>query len=63
MKKSIIPTNEIIENASYLSNVAQLNTIHAIIIVLVSVRWTVIGELTPTSITAKIDSVETLYTE
>lgn len=57
------PTNHIIENLSDLSNVAQLNPIHAIILVLVSVTLTVIGGLIPASIASKKDPVEALRTE
>ena len=57
------PTNQIIENLSDLSNVAQLNPIHAIILVLVSVTLTVIGGLIPASIASKKNPVEALRTE
>ena len=57
------PTNQIIENLSDLPNVAQLNPIHAIILVLVSVTLTVIGGLIPASIASKKDPVEALRTE
>ena len=57
------PTNQIIENLSDLSNVAQLNPIHAIILILVSVTLTVIGGLIPASIASKKDPVEALRTE
>ena len=57
------PTNQIIENLSELPNVAQLNPIHAIILILVSVTLTVIGGLIPASIASKKDPVEALRTE
>lgn len=57
------PTNQIIENLSDLPNVAQLNPIHAIILVLVSVTLTVLGGLIPASIASKKDPVEALRTE
>lgn len=57
------PTNRIIENLSELPNVAQLNPIHAIILVIVSVTLTVIGGLIPASIASKKDPVEALRTE
>ena len=57
------PTNQIIENLSELPNVAQLNPIHAIILVIVSVTLTVIGGLIPASIASKKDPVEALRTE
>ena len=58
-----IPTNRIIENLSDLANVAQLNPIHAIILILVSVTLTIIGGLIPASIASKKDPVEALRTE
>ena len=57
------PTNRIIENLSELPNVAQLNPIHAIILVIVSVTLTVISGLIPASIASKKDPVEALRTE
>lgn len=57
------PTNRIIEKLSELPNVAQLNPIHAIILVIVSVTLTVIGGLIPASIASKKDPVEALRTE
>ena len=57
------PTNRIIENLSELPNVAQLNPIHAIILIIVSVTLTVIGGLIPASIASKKDPVEALRTE
>lgn len=58
-----VPTNQIIERLSDLPNVAQLNLIHAIILVLVSVTLTVLGGLIPASIASKKDPVEALRTE
>ena len=52
-----------IEKLSELPNVAQLNPIHAIILVIVSVTLTVIGGLIPASIASKKDPVEALRTE
>ena len=57
------PINHIIENLSDLANVAQLNPIHAIILVIVSVTLTVLGGLIPASIASKKDPVEALRTE
>lgn len=56
-------TNQMIERLSDLPNVAQLNPIHAIILVLVSVTLTVLGGLIPASIASKKDPVEALRTE
>ena len=58
-----VPTNQMIERLSDLPNVAQLNPIHAIILVLVSVTLTVLGGLIPASIASKKDPVEALRTE
>ena len=57
------PTNVIIESLSKLPNVAQLNPIHAIILVMISVTLTIIGGLIPASIASKKDPVEALRTE
>lgn len=59
----IIPTNIIIENMSELSNVAKLNPIHAIILIIISVALTTIGGLIPASVASKKDPVEALRTE
>ena len=59
----IIPTNIIIENLSNLKNVAKLNPIHAIILIVISVLLTIIGGLIPASIASKKDPVEALRTE
>lgn len=57
------PANAIIESLSELPNVAQLNPIHAIILVMISVTLTIIGGLIPASIASKKDPVEALRTE
>ena len=57
------PTNHIIESLSDLPNVAQLNPIHAIILMVISVTLTIIGGLIPASIASKKDPVEALRTE
>ena len=59
----IIPINKIIENITDLENVAKLNIIHAIILVLISVILTVIGGSIPSKIASKKDPVEALRTE
>ncbi|MBE6157529.1 MAG: ABC transporter ATP-binding protein/permease [Firmicutes bacterium] len=59
----IIPTNSIIKNISDLENVAKLNPIHAIILIMISVILTLIGGLIPASIASKKDPVEALRTE
>lgn len=59
----IIPVNIIIENMSDLPNVAKLNPIHAIILIVISVTLTIIGGLIPASVASKKDPVEALRTE
>src|SRR5699024_7811670 len=58
-----IPTNIIIENLSCLANVAKLNIIHAIILVMISVILTVIGGAIPANMASKRDPVIALRTE
>ncbi len=58
-----IPTNIIIENLSGLANVAKLNIIHAIILVIISVLLTVIGGAIPANMASKKDPVIALRTE
>ncbi len=58
-----IPVNSIIKNITDLSNVAKLNPIHAIILVLISLSLTVIGGLIPSNMASKKDPVDALRTE
>lgn len=58
-----IPTNQIIENLSGLANVAKLNIIHAIILIIINVALTMIGGAIPSRIASKKDPVEALRTE
>ena len=58
-----IPANVIIEKLSGLPNVAQLNIIHALLLVLISVILTVIGGSIPANIASRKDPVESLRTE
>ncbi len=58
-----IPTNQIIENLSGLANVAKLNIIHAIILIIINVILTVIGGAIPSKMASKKDPVEALRTE
>ena len=58
-----IPTNIIIENLSGLANVAKLNILHALTLILISVILTVIGGAIPSGIASKKDPVESLRTE
>ncbi len=58
-----IPINMIIENISGLPNVAKLNIIHAITLIIISICLTVIGGTIPSRIASKKDPVVALRTE
>ncbi len=58
-----IPTNQIIENLSGLANVAKLNIVHAIMLVIINVILTMIGGAIPSRMASKKDPVEALRTE
>lgn len=58
-----IPTNMIIENLSGLANVAKLNPVHALILIIISVTLTIIGGAIPANIASRKDPVEALRTE
>lgn len=58
-----IPINMILFDLTALENVAKLNPIHALILVLISVTLTLIGGLIPAHIASKKDPVEALRTE
>lgn len=58
-----IPVNNIILNMTELENVAQLNPLHAFILVAVSVSLTLLGGLIPARFAARKDPVEALRTE
>ena len=58
-----VPINMIIENLSGLPNVAKLNIIHAIILVVISVILTMIGGAIPSRYASKKDPVIALRTE
>lgn len=58
-----IPINMIIENISGLPNVAKLNIIHAITLIIISICLTVIGGSIPSKIASKKDPVIALRTE
>ena len=57
------PVNLIIKKLTELSNVAKLNPIHAIILVLISIALTMIGGAIPSKIASRKDPVEALRTE
>ena len=57
------PTNKIIKDLTDLSNVAQLNPYHALILLVISMLLTLIGGLIPAFMASKKDPVEALRTE
>lgn len=57
------PINMVIEDMSGLANVAQLNPVHALILVFISVTLTLIGGFIPAKIASKKDPVEALRSE
>lgn len=59
----IFPINMIIDNLSGLPNVARLNPIHAIILILISIILTLIGGMIPARVASKKDPVIALRTE
>lgn len=58
-----IPTNIILENLTDLANVAQLNPLHALLLIVISVILTLIGGAIPAKMAAKKDPVEALRSE
>lgn len=58
-----IPANQIIESLSGLPNVAKLNIVHAIILVIINVILTMIGGAIPSRMASKKNPVEALRTE
>ena len=58
-----IPVNMILENMTDLPDIAQLNPIHATMLVVISVVLTMLGGLIPARMAAKKDPVEALRTE
>lgn len=59
----IIPANIILYDLTELENVARLNPVHALILILISVTLTLIGGLIPANMASKKDPVEALRTE
>ena len=59
----LFPANAIIENLTNLAGVAQMNPVHAIILIIISILLTVIGGAIPAGIASKKDPVESLRTE
>lgn len=58
-----IPVNSVIEQMSGLANVAQLNPIHALILIAVAMSLTLIGGFLPAKFASKKDPVEALRSE
>ncbi len=58
-----IPINIVLYNMTELKDVAQLNPLHALILIAVSMTLTMIGGLIPAHIASKKDPVEALRTE
>lgn len=59
----IVPINKLIKNLTELPNVALLNPVHALILIIVSLTLTVIGGYIPAIIASKKDPVKALRTE
>ncbi|MDD2392217.1 MAG: ABC transporter ATP-binding protein/permease [Bacilli bacterium] len=59
----LIPTNIILESLTDLSNIAILNPIHAIILIVVSLSLTLLGGFIPAKLASKKDPVIALRTE
>jgi putative ABC transport system permease protein len=59
----VFPINVIIKNGTDLENVAQLNPLHAVALILISLALTVIGGSIPAKMAAKKDPVEALRSE
>ena len=57
------PANMIIESLTDLPNVAKLNPVHALILIIISMTLTMIGGFIPAKMAAKKDPVEALRTE
>jgi len=59
----VIPANVIIENLTDLANVAKMNPVHALLLIIISIVLTLIGGAIPAKIASKKDPVEALRTE
>ena len=59
----VFPINIIIENLTTLPDVAKLNPLHALLLIIISVILTVIGGCIPAKVASKKDPVEALRSE
>ncbi len=59
----LIPTNIILENITDLANIARLNPIHALILIIISLILTLIGGFIPATMASRKDPVIALRTE
>ena len=59
----VFPTNKIILDATGLANVAKMNPLHALLLIIISVTLTVIGGSIPAQMASKKDPVIALRTE
>lgn len=59
----LFPMNIIIKNLTNLANVAQMNPIHALILLFISITLTIIGGFIPAKMASKKDPVDALRTE
>ncbi|MDF2685375.1 MAG: sulfate transporter ATP-binding protein [Clostridia bacterium] len=59
----IFPTNVIIENMTNVADVAQMNPLHAALLIIISVTLTIIGGFIPAKMASKKDPVVALRTE
>jgi len=59
----IFPTNIILKNLSNLDNVAVMNPVHALVLILISVALTIIGGAIPAGIASRRDPVEALRSD
>ena len=62
-KVLLAPINVVLKNLTDLDNVAQMNPIHALILIIISVVLILIGGFIPAKIAAKKDPVNALRTE
>ena len=57
------PTNVLLKNLTDLDNVAKMNIIHLLILLIISITWTLIGGSIPSKMASKKDPVIALRTE